>query len=105
MRENENGSIGDLVIWVTVLGAGTFAVEGLCMHLIGKDWFTPVFVLIGLFFLAREAFIKRRKPERVAQVGKLTPAEAVTVCSTAVAFSRSFSCRAALPARWSRRSC
>ena len=86
MRENENGSIGDLVIWVTVLGAGTFAVEGLCMHLIGKDWFTPVFVLIGLFFLAREAFIKRRKPERVAQVGKLTPAEAVTVCSTALAF-------------------
>ena len=86
MRENENGSIGDLVIWVTVLGAGTFAVEGLCLHFIGKDWFTPVFVLIGLFFLAREAFIKRRKPERVAQVGKLTPAEAVTVCSTALAF-------------------
>ena len=74
------------MIWVTVLGAGTFFFEGLCLHFIGKDWFTPVFVLIGLFFLAREAFLKRRKPERVAQVGKLTPADAVTVCSTALAF-------------------
>ena len=74
------------MIWVTILGAGTFVFEGLCLHFIGKDWLTPVFVLIGLFFLAREAFLKRRKPERVAQVGKLTPAEAVTVCSTALAF-------------------
>lgn len=86
MRENVNSTIGDLMIWVTILGAGTFVFEGLCLHFIGKDWFTPVFALIGLFFLAREAFIKRRKPERVAQAGKLTPAEAVTVCSTAVAF-------------------
>ena len=86
MRENENNRILDLMIWVTLLGAVTFVFEGLCLHFIGKDWFTPVFVLIGLFFLAREAFIKRRKPERVAQAGKLTPAEAVTVCSTAVAF-------------------
>ena len=86
MRENENSTLGDLLIWVTVLGAGTFFFEGLCLHFIGKDWLTPVFVLIGLFFLAREAFLKRRKPERVAQVGKLTPAEAVTVCSTALAF-------------------
>ena len=86
MGENENNRIGDLMIWVTILGAGTFVFEGLCLHFIGKDWFTPVFALIGLFFLAREAFIKRRKPERVAQAGKLTPAEAVTVCSTALAF-------------------
>ena len=86
MRENMNSTIGDLMIWVTILGAGTFVFEGLCLHFIGKDWFTPVFALIGLFFLSREAFIKRRKPERVAQAGKLTPAEAVTVCSTALAF-------------------
>lgn len=86
MGENENSMIGDLLIWVTLLGSGTFAIEGLCLHFIGKDWLKLVFLLLGLFFLVRETFLERRKPERVALVGKLTPTEAVTVCSTALAF-------------------
>ena len=86
MRENENSTIWDLLIWVTLLGGGTFAIEGLCLHFIGKDWLRLVFLLLGLFFLVRETVLERRKPERIARVGKLTPAEAVTVCSTALAF-------------------
>ena len=86
MGENENSTIGDLLIWVTLLGGGTFAIEGLCLHFIGKDWLKLVFLLLGLFFLVRETIVERRKPERVALVGKLTPTEAVTVCSAALSF-------------------
>ena len=86
MEENRNSSFWDLLIWVTVLGAGTFTLEGLFMHYLGRDWLPPVFVLLGLFLLVREALIQRRKPERVAQVGILTPSEAVTVCSAALSF-------------------
>lgn len=86
MGENENSTIGDLLIWVTLLGGGTFAIEGLCLHFIGKDWLKLVFLLLGLFFLVRETIVERRKPERVSLVGKLTPTEAVTVCSAALSF-------------------
>ena len=65
MRENENSTLGDLLIWVTVLGAGTFALEGLCVHFIGRDWLKIVFFLLGVVVLIRES---------------------VVVCSTALAF-------------------
>ena len=70
MRENENSTIGDLMIWVTVLGAGTFAMEGLCVHFIGKDWLKIVFFLLGVFVLIRESVVERRKPGKSPRAGK-----------------------------------
>lgn len=112
MRENENSTIGDLMIWVTVLGAGTFALEGLCVHFIGKDWLKIVFFLLGAIVLIRESVVEWRKPGKSARsaksaqvesrsgkvdslsgqadsqsgraVGKLTWAEATKVCSMAL---------------------
>lgn len=92
MGENENGTIGDLLVWVTVLGAGTFALEGLCVHFIGRDWLKIVFFLLGVVVLIRESVVEWRKPGKPAReresgraIGKLTLAEATTVCSTALA--------------------
>ena len=70
MRENENSAIGDLMIWVTVLGAGTFALEGLCVHFIGKDWLKIVFFLLGVFVLIRESVVEWRKPGKSPRAGK-----------------------------------
>lgn len=112
MRENENSTIWDLMIWVTVLGAGTFALEGLCVHFIGKDWLKIVFFLLGAIVLIRESVVEWRKPGKSAgaaksaqvesrsgkvdslsgqtdsqsgrAVGKLTWAEATKVCSMAL---------------------
>lgn len=98
MRENENSTIGDLMIWVTVLGAGTFALEGLCVHFIGRDWLKIVFFLIGVLVLIRESVVDWRKSGKSAgaaksgqvdsqagrAVGKLTWAEATKVCSMAL---------------------
>ena len=112
MRENENSTIWDLMIWVTVLGAGTFALEGLCVHFIGKDWLKIVFFLLGVLVLIRESVVEWRKPGKSAgaaksgqvddrsgkvdslsgqtdsqsgrAVGKLTWAEATKVCSMAL---------------------
>ena len=70
MRENENSTIGDLMIWVTVLGAGTFALEGLCVHFIGKDWLKIVFFLLGVFVLIRESVVEWRKPGKSPRAGK-----------------------------------
>ena len=84
MKENENSTIWDLLIWVTVLGAGTFALEGLCIHFIGKGWVRIVFFLVGIFFLVRESIVERRKPEKVAKVGALTLTEATKIVSLAM---------------------
>ena len=70
MRENENSTIRDLMIWVTVLGAGTFALEGLCVHFIGKDWLKIVFFLLGVFVLIRESVVEWRKPGKSPRAGK-----------------------------------
>ena len=70
MRENENSTIGDLMIWVTVLGAGTFALEGLCVHFIGKDWLKIVFFLLGAIVLIRESVVEWRKPGKSAGAAK-----------------------------------
>ncbi len=70
MRENENSTIGDLMIWVTVLGAGTFALEGLCVHFIGRDWLKIVFFLIGVLVLIRESVVEWRKPGKSARSAK-----------------------------------
>ena len=112
MRENENSTIWDLMIWVTVLGAGTFALEGLCVHFIGKDWLKIVFFLLGVLVWIRESVVEWRKPGKSARtaksgqveswsgkvdgllgqtdsqsgraVGKLTWTEATKVCSMAL---------------------
>ena len=84
MEENRNSSYWDLLIWVTVLGAGTFALEGLCIHFIGKGWVRIVFFLVGIFFLVRESIVERRKPEKVAKVGALTLTEATKIVSLAM---------------------
>ena len=101
------------MIWVTVLGAGTFALEGLCVHFIGRDWLKIGFFLLGVIVLVRGAVVEWRKPGKAAQtgqsgrlddksgkaddkfgkadgksrqtVGKLTWAEATNVCSAALA--------------------
>ena len=73
------------MIWVTVLGAGTFALEGLFIHFIDRGWVKLVFLLVGLFILVRESIVERRKPERVAKVGALTLTEAANVVSVAMA--------------------
>ena len=93
MRENINSTIGDLLIWVAVLGTGIFVLEGLCVHFIGRDWVKLVFFLIGMFVFLRELVVEGRKPERTARMdgagrteGKLTLSEATKVCSTALAF-------------------
>ena len=100
MRENVNKTIGDLLIWVTVLGTGTFVLEGLCVHFIGRDWVKLVFFLVGVFVLVREWVVEGRKPERSAPAdrsgraeakpgptdGKLTLSEATQVCSMAMSF-------------------
>ncbi len=84
MEENKNSIYWDLLIWVTVLGAGTFALEGLCIHFIGKGWVRIVFFLVGIFFLVRESIVERRKPEKVAKVGALTLTEATKIVSLAM---------------------
>ena len=84
MEENRNSSFWDLLIWVTVLGAGTFALEGVCIHFIGKGWIRIVFFLAGVFFLLRESIVEKRKPERVAKVGALTLTEAAKIVSFAM---------------------
>ena len=84
MRENENSTIGDLMIWVTVLGAGTFALEGLFIHIIDRVWVKLVFIQIGLLVLLRESIVEKRKPERVAKVGALTLTEAAKIVSFAM---------------------
>ena len=70
MRENENSTIWDLMIWVTVLGAGTFALEGLCVHFIGKDWLKIVFFLLGVLVLIREFVVEWRKSGKSARMAK-----------------------------------
>ena len=70
MRENENSTIWDLMIWVTVLGAGTFALEGLCVHFIGRDWLKIVFFLLGAIVLIRESVVEWRKPGKSPRAGK-----------------------------------
>ena len=70
MGENENGTIGDLLVWVTVLGAGTFALEGLCVHFIGRDWLKIVFFLLGAIVLIRESVVEWRKPGKSPRAGK-----------------------------------
>lgn len=84
MEENRNSSFWDLLIWVTVLGAGTFALEGVCIHFIGKGWIRIVFFLAGVFFLLRESIVEKRKPERVTKVGALTLTEATKIVSLAM---------------------
>ena len=84
MGENENSRIGDLLIWVTVLGAGTFAIEGLCLHFFGKDWLKLVFSLAGLFVLIRESTVEKRKQERAATVGALSMSEAMKIVGLAM---------------------
>ena len=84
MEENKNSFYWNLLIWVTVLGAGTFALEGLCIHFIGKGWVRIVFFLVGIFFLVRESIVERRKPEKVAKVGALTLTEATKIVSLAM---------------------
>ena len=93
MRENINSTIGDLLIWVTVLGTGVFVLEGLCVHFIGRDWVKLVFFLIGMFVFLRELVVEGRKQERTARMdgagrteGKLTLSEATKVCSMAMSF-------------------
>ena len=85
MEENKNGMYWDLLIWVTVLGAGTFALEGLFIHFIDRVWVKLAFILVGLFILVRESIVEKRKPERVAKVGALTLTEAANVVSFAMA--------------------
>ena len=58
------------MIWVTVLGAGTFALEGLCVHFIGRDWLKIVFFLIGVLVLIRESVVEWRKPGKSARTAK-----------------------------------
>ena len=58
------------MIWVTVLGAGTFALEGLCVHFIGKDWLKIVFFLLGAIVLIRESVVEWRKPGKSAGAAK-----------------------------------
>ena len=84
MEENRKSSFWDLLIWVTVLGAGTFALEGLCIHFIDKGWVRIVFLLLGLIILIRESIVERRKPERDIKVGALTLAEATKIVSLAM---------------------
>ena len=84
MGEHEKSSFWDLLIWVTVLGAGTFALEGLCIHFFDKGWVRIVFFLVGIFFLVRESIVESRKPERVAKVGALTLTEVTKIVSLAM---------------------
>jgi len=70
MEENRNSIYWDLMIWVTVLGAGTFALEGLCVHFIGKDWLKIVFFLLGAIVLIRESVVEWRKPGKSAGAAK-----------------------------------
>ena len=86
MEENKNSIYWDLLIWVTVLGAGTFALEGLCLHFVDAGWMRLVFYLMGLFLLAGLAIVGGRTLEKEAKVGKLSSMEAMTVCSTALSF-------------------
>ena len=84
MEENKNSIYWDLLIWVTVLGAGTFALEGLCIHFIGKDWLKLAFILIGLVVLLRESIVEKRNPERVVKVGSLSMTEASKIVGLAM---------------------
>ena len=86
MEENRNSSFWDLLIWVTVLGAGTFALEALCLHFVDAGWMRLVFYLMGLFLLAGLAIVGGRTLEKEAKVGKLSSMEVMTVCSTALSF-------------------
>ena len=86
MGENENGTIGDLLIWVTLIGAGTFGLEGLCIHWVKADWMKLILILTGLAGLVWETRTEARGKAAPARSGKLAPSEAVMVFSTAMSF-------------------
>ena len=48
MQEEKNNSFWDILIWVTVIMAGTWVLEGLLVHFTGEKWVQLVFLLIGL---------------------------------------------------------
>ena len=75
MRENENSTIWDLLIWVTLIGAGTFGLEGLCIHWVKADWMKLILILTGLAGLVWETRTEARGKAAPARSGKLTPSE------------------------------
>ena len=94
MEENKNSGFWDLVIWVTLLGGGTFALAGLICTVVGDDWVKLALCLLGLGNLLRDSIAEKRnakkadgkKPAPVEKAGPLRPGEAARIVSGALTF-------------------
>jgi uncharacterized membrane protein YfcA len=84
MREEKNNSFWDILIWVTVIMAGTWGLEGLLLHYTKTDWVKLVGILIALVGLVWASRHESGDSERRTPDNRLSLGEAVTAFSTAL---------------------
>ena len=86
MREEKNNSFWDILIWVTVIMAGTWGLEGLLIHYLKTDWVKLVGIVIALAGLVWAWRHADDEPGKRVSEGKLDLGEAVAAFSTALGF-------------------
>ena len=84
MQEEKNNSFWDILIWVTVIMAGTWGLEGLLIHYTKADWVKLAGILIALAGLVWASKRESDDSERRTPDSKLSLGEAVTASSTAL---------------------
>ena len=83
MGEEKNYSFWDILIWVTVIMAGTWGLEGLLIHYTKTDWVKVVGILIALAGLVWAWKRESDDSEERTPDSKLSVRETVSVFSTA----------------------
>ena len=86
MREEKNNNFWDILIWVTVIMAGTWGLEGLLIHYLKTDWVKLVGIVIALVGLVWAWRHADDEPGKRVSEGKLDLGEAVAAFSTALGF-------------------
>ena len=84
MQEEKNNSFWDILIWVTVIMAGTWGLEGLLIHYTKTDWVKLAGIVIALAGLLWASKRESDGKEKVAPDGKLSLGESVNSFSTAL---------------------
>lgn len=85
MQGEKNNSFWDILIWVTVIMAGTWVLEGLLIHYTKTDWVKLVGILVALAGLVWASKRESEDSEKRTPDSKLSLRGAVTVFSTAIA--------------------